>query len=195
MADDNSYSITVGALGLLIVGVLLFFVALNYFNIISLSTLYPNQLSWLPQIPTKIGCPVEKDLCSKAQALKFPGTKRYDGLGWNLPKNSEIRAVFDGKIIEQDIYRTGNNSLRIISLLSTDGRFEARYLFIPTTKLSGSEQKLYEKGVEIKNNDVITVIPAAINLQNHTDINLQFFVVDKKNKDLTITLTPKKISR
>lgn len=167
---------------LLILGVLLFFVALNYFNIISLSQLYPNQLGWLPHAQTKIGCPVEKQLCLGAQVLRYPGTKAYQGLGWNLPKDYSIKAVFDGKLIKEDI--TGPiPSLRVIRLTSNNARYGATYVFTVDRKLEGSELRKYQNGVIVKKNEIIDRIAGNYLQQlGFSKTNLQFYTIDKKKK-------------
>ncbi len=104
MADSK---FGVAGVALLVLGVILFFGTLNYFNIISLSSLYPNQFGSLPhsgaQRPTAsetnlpITCPVEKNFCNKGKDL-YEGNK-FLGIGYNLPIGKKIIASIPGTVV------------------------------------------------------------------------------------------------
>lgn len=86
------------------------FVILNYFNILSLSSLYPKQLSFLPHRPIVdkttiinkkpsklvIKCPVPKEYCDKGKEIVYQGQNL--GLGFLLPKDTVIKAAFAGEV-------------------------------------------------------------------------------------------------
>ena len=93
----------VGIFEIFFVGVvlILLFGTLNYFNILSLSALYP-QLSFLPQkkVPPTIStlhqlsCPSLKEFCQKGEGVVKDG--KYIGFGGKLASASAIFAAFDG---------------------------------------------------------------------------------------------------
>ena len=99
----NKSWLKVFALEVLFVGVvlILLFGILNYFNILSLSSLYP-QLGFLPQknmsqtISTlnKLSCPSLKEFCQKGKSIIKDG--KYIGFGGKLASASAIFAAFDG---------------------------------------------------------------------------------------------------
>ena len=99
----NKSWLKVFALEVLFVGVvlILLFGILNYFNILSLSSLYP-QLGFLPQknvsqtISTlnKLSCPSLKEFCQKGESIIKDG--KYIGFGGKLASGSTIFAAFDG---------------------------------------------------------------------------------------------------
>lgn len=139
--------------------------------------------STLPQI---ISCPVAKEFCqiSKVLELSLPGgKKKYDGLGWNLPDNSTIKAAFDGTFKEQETYGA-TPSPRLVTLTSKDGKYEARYFFTPINKLSVTEEKTFEKGVTVKSGDVLSFIPGDF-LRDYK-ANLKFIVVEKKTNKILL---------
>lgn len=92
----------------LVIGLILF--VLNYFNVISLNQLYPNQLGWLPQqersqnelgqtnqmaqLP-QISCPIKSIVCGE-QLIQ---NGKYVGLGFQLATDSEIYAAIPGTAI------------------------------------------------------------------------------------------------
>ena len=93
-----------------VLAIALFFGILNYFNIISLSTLYPNQFGslphqTLPKTPQKtpppqsitFSCPVAKEFCSSGKEI-YDG-KTFLGIGYNLPVGTKIYAAISGNII------------------------------------------------------------------------------------------------
>ena len=99
----NKSWLKVFALEVLFVGIvlILLFGILNYFNILSLSSLYP-QLGFLPQknvsqtISTlnKLSCPSLKEFCQKGESIIKDG--KYIGFGGKLASASAIFAAFDG---------------------------------------------------------------------------------------------------
>ncbi len=198
---DSTKSGLLGILGL-IVGILLIFGVLNYFNILSLSRIYPNLFGSLPhkslstaqttvpKEPVTIGCPVEENFCKNAQILYFPHTKAYQGLGWNLPKGSPIKAVFDGKLSKDDISGP-RGYFRAVLLRSNDGKYEARYIFIPNNQtISGEELKKFQAGVSVRKGDVLDQVSDKY-LQNFgfPNISLQFYIVEKM-KNVSLNLKP-----
>ena len=92
----------------------LLFSTLNYFNILPISTLWPNQLGWLPHkqysnvamkqfnnaritpIPPKLSCPSIKEFCENGKSVMKDG--KYIGFGDKLSSGSAIFAAFDGDI-------------------------------------------------------------------------------------------------
>ena len=95
----------VGIFEIFFVGVvlILLFGTLNYFNILSLSALYP-QLGFLPQnqvSPTispfnQLSCPSLKEFCQKGEGVIKDG--KYIGFGGKLASGSAIFAAFDGAL-------------------------------------------------------------------------------------------------
>jgi len=133
-----------------------------------------------PSLPKIIACPVSAELCQKGKILELSlpeGKKKYDGLGWTLPDNSAVKAAFDGSFKEQETYGA-TPSPRLVTLTSTDEKYEARYLFTPASKLSVTEERTFGKGVEVKSGDVLSIIPGTV-LRDYK-ANLKFVVVEKK---------------
>lgn len=180
---------------------------LNYFNILSLSSLYPNPFSSLPhrpfsavrtnqttvsKEPVTIGCPVEEKFCKNAQILYRPGTKAYQGLGWNLPTGSPLISVFDGELFKEDL--TGTPSVRISTLKSYNNKYEGRYIFITDQKMTKGELKKYLGGVQVKKGDFIDkVSDRYLKLFGFPQSNFQFYIVDK-TKNVTLRLKPEDLN-
>ncbi|MCL4387419.1 hypothetical protein M1307_03435 [Patescibacteria group bacterium] len=147
-----------------------------------------------PSAPKIISCPVAKELCQKAVILEFVlpnGGKKYDGLGFLLPANSAIRAPFDGTFKEQETHG-GTNSPRLITITSSNGKYEARYFFTPASPLSVTEERIFGNGIEVKNQDVLSFVPGKP-LRSYKE-NLQFFVIDKKTGK-TLQLKPEDLGK
>lgn len=89
----------------------LFFGILNYFNILSLSQIYPNLFGSLPHQPfkesvqtpqgsiqeLKLSCPVEKEFCDKG--VKVYDGNKFLGVGYKLPLGKKIFAVIPGTAV------------------------------------------------------------------------------------------------
>lgn len=87
--------------GFVAIVLILLFGILNYFNILSISELYPKYLSFLPrknvslnQSNPKIPCPSLKEFCQKGEGVMKDG--KYIGFGGKLASASAIFAAFDG---------------------------------------------------------------------------------------------------
>jgi len=137
------FSIEVGIILVLILTVFLF---LNYFNIFSLSTFYPNLFGRLPHRPIveklkviksdgpiSINCPLSEDFCDKGykSEVVIPiVNKKQSLIVWDLPKYTPIYAAFDGVLKEEVSPLSSTLSARTITIQSTNGRYQANYLFI-----------------------------------------------------------------
>lgn len=80
---------------------ILIFGILNYFNILSISELYPKYLSFLPrkivspnQSNLQLFCPSLREFCQKGEGVVKDGN--YIGFGGKLASGSAIFAAFDG---------------------------------------------------------------------------------------------------
>ncbi len=90
----------------------LFFGVLNYFNILSLSQIYPNLFGSLPQkssqktlpiskptLLTSIPCPIND--CSNGRIIATTSGKvKWYGLIYTVPPNTNVKAVFQGTVDE-----------------------------------------------------------------------------------------------
>lgn len=168
------------------------------FSVSLQSKLQPSTKPSSPLEKIIVNCPTVENLCSQAQVLKLnlPQNKqKYDGLGWKLPKDTAIKAVFDGFFKQQEIFGA-SQSARIITLTSASGRYEARYIFAPANKLSVIEQRLFENGIEVKSNDVLVIAPGIqLPRPGQTEINLQFYVIDKTANGKTVELQPEDLGK
>lgn len=92
----------------LILGVIFIFLILNYFNILSLSTLYPKYFGSLPHAPynfisrtpqeKKIPiCPVSKEFCKTGVPI-YDGSK-FLGIGYKLPIGNKIFTSIPGTAV------------------------------------------------------------------------------------------------
>jgi len=127
----------------------LVFGTLNYFNILPISKLWPNQFGFLPHkqskqesnvaiqqsnnvtpIPrTKIFCPSVKEFCEKGQGIV---KDQYVGLGYKLSSGSAIFAAFDGNLTATfSAYPVETNGQ------TTQEKFKALYLDSPNLNLRG----------------------------------------------------------
>ena len=132
----------------------LVFGTLNYFNILPISKLWPNQFGFLPHkqskqesnvaiqqsnnvtpIPrTKIFCPSVKEFCEKGEGVIKD--QKYIGLGYRLSSGSAIFAAFDGNLTStKSAYpievngKTTQENFKIVYLDNPDLRLRAIYFF------------------------------------------------------------------
>lgn len=133
-----------GILGL-ILGVLVIFFVLNYFNILSLSSLYPNlfgplphrtsknnQIASIPEITT-FTCPVDKN-CNTGEVLSLAkAIPPYYGLGYEkLETGTKLLAIIPGEIAQgMSVGKTSSNNL--ITITNKTLGLEADYSFIGTS--------------------------------------------------------------
>lgn len=122
-------------LGGILLGIGTFFLmlfVLNYFNIVSLSQVFPNQLSWLPHrgvpsgtpptpiqsgptpTPTKLSlsCPVQKEFCNTSKITKYKGDP---ALAYNIASGSSILNA--AQIKNSDDFDIFENPVRNTKLL------------------------------------------------------------------------------
>lgn len=90
-------------IGFVVVVIALILGVLNYFNIISLSQLYPDKLGFLPHQPFKesvqtpvqepifvLKCPVPLEFCNSAEKVTYKGNP---GLAYKLPDKTTINSI------------------------------------------------------------------------------------------------------
>lgn len=147
----------------------------------------------IPQ-PPSISCPVPNSLCKKGALaeLNIPdGKKVYEGIEWDLPENTAFLASFDGVFTMRDTVGA-QPVLRLISLTSLDGFYEARYFFPPANKLSPVEEEVFAKGIQVKKGSVLSILPELTAKQKVTNTtgNFKFQVIDKKNNNSYVKLSP-----
>lgn len=156
-----------------VVFVLLFFLVLNYFNILPVSSLWaPRKAQPTPTIPKltptpfRISCPSIKEFCDKGEDI-FKGQK-YFGLGYKLSSESAIFAAFDGNLTSTvSSYFENKNGVEtqkkyiIVNLANEDLNMKAIYLFrgevIKDGKVNKGEQIAISSGkkISIYNNNSI----------------------------------------
>jgi nitrate reductase NapE component len=174
----------------------IFFGILNYFNILSLSTLYPKQLGFLPTkvdqesqitstqrstnvLPVKLACPSLKEFCQKGQSVIKDGN--YIGFGGKLASASAIFAAFDGDLT---VAKTDQEKFKILYLDSPNQKARAIYFLrgqiIKKVKVSKGEQIAIANGKTISiyddNSLIFSVIigypntntPIILNKENFT---------------------------
>jgi len=146
----------------------LIFGALNYFNIFSISKLWPIQKSKSistieknnsPSTPFKLSCPTIKEFCKKGQGIV---KDQYVGLGYKLSSGSAIFAAFDGNLTATfSAYpievngKTTQQKFKILYLDNPSLNLRARYFFrgkdkdIKTGKISKGEQIAISNGKPI----------------------------------------------
>jgi len=185
-----------GIFEVLFVGVVLvlLFGILNYFNILSLSTLYPKQLGFLPQnqvSPTisslnRLSCPSLKEFCEKGQGIFKDG--QYVGLGYSLSSENAIFAAFDGNL-SIALSPTSAGALTTKKKLITayldnpDLKLRAIYLFkgsiTKTGKVNKGEQIAISNGKPIKvydnNSFIFSLIPGYPGSNTPTILNKENF--------------------
>lgn len=145
-----------------------------------------------------VRCPTSPEFCSKATTLKLAlsqNRQKNEGLGWNLPKNTPIKAAFDGTFREQTIFGASPPA-RLITLRSPLGRYEARYKYNMDNQSSGVKQNLPINERAVKTGDILATIPG-IPLTNpeYNGATLQFYIVDKTNTGKMVLLLPEDIKQ
>lgn len=194
-----------GLFEIIFVGVVLvlLFGILNYFNILSISSLWPNQFGFLPQrlnqklqpistigkaphIPFKISCPSVKAFCEKGQGIV---KDQYVGLGYILPSGTPIFAAFNGNLSTAPSPTSAGNSNTTKKILITvyldnpDLKLRAIYFFkgsiTKTGKVNKGEQIAISNGKTIKiygnNSFVFSLIPGYLGSNTPTILNKEDF--------------------
>ena len=143
---------------ILFIGIVIIFLTgiLNYFNILPLSSLFPNYLGFLPHqqskqesnvtiqqfnnvsptnnvtpaLRTKFSCPSVKEFCENAQAVIKD--QKYVGLGYKLSSGSAIFAAFDG-----DLTATFSAYPIEVNAKTTQEKFKTLYLDSPNLDIRG----------------------------------------------------------
>ena len=159
----------VGIFEIFFVGVvlILLFGTLNYFNILSLSALYP-QLGFLPQnqvSPTisplnQLSCPSLKEFCQKGEGVVKDG--KYIGFGGKLASGSTIFAAFDGVLSsttstfpkEEDNQTTQK---KFITAYLDNSELGLRGIYYFRGSISKSEKVTKGEQIGISNGKVITI--------------------------------------
>lgn len=167
MANETSKTTTYGILGIvgMFIGLAIFFVILNFFNIISLSNLYPNQFGFLPHksfpIPNPINydpipkndlsvyCPVAAYPCGGKEI--FDG-KNFIGIGFKVMEGKEIYAVISGDAIFKDSQTATKSSILDTAIIigkDKNAGYTAIYDFLGTIPNSEFRQILTGETVGI----------------------------------------------
>lgn len=144
--------------------------------------------------PPTVSCPVPDSLCKKGilAELNMPdGKKVYEGIEWDLPENTALLASFDGVFTMRDTVGA-QPVLRLISLTSLEDSYEARYFFTPANKLSPVEEEVFAKGIQVKKGAALSILPELTAKQKvaNTTGNFKFQVIDKKNNNSYVKLSP-----
>lgn len=145
---NSAKSGVLGILGL-ILGVLFIFGVLNYFNVLSLSRLYPNLFGSLPHkttfnkisnLPTPapleiktFTCPVDKDCNSGEKVSILNAIPPFYGIGYvKLSAGTKLLAIIPGDVAQgASVGKTGSNNLIVITNKILN--LEADYSFIGTS--------------------------------------------------------------
>lgn len=148
-----------GILGL-ILGVLVIFFVLNYFNILSLSALYPNKFNWLPKQTTinrnfniqkvkTLTCPVDSN-CNSGEVVYISKTiPPFYGIGYaKLPAGTKLLAMIPGSVA-QGVSIGKNNSNNIITITNKSLGIEADYSFIGTSSAFLNNKSTVEQSDQI----------------------------------------------
>lgn len=191
---NSTKSGLLGILGL-IVGVLVIFFVLNYFNILSLSTIYPNLFGSLPhktnqknttaiqQEAFAIRCPVTKQYCLLGKSIKH----YYSGLGYNLPEGTDLLSTFDGDA-KTEFGILGNEKLFNEVIIKNSNGVEAHYLFqgnVSLPKRMPTDRKNFESSV-LSQEKIASISGELLKYMYATDqINLFFYVL-KDGKSLEL---------
>ncbi len=128
-----------GLLGLLAIVAGAFFV-LNYFNVISLSLLYPKYFGSLPHATTDLklperrtlACPVDADMCKKGTAvINTKSIPTFYGVGYTdfPPKNNYFKAIMPGIVSIGATVDKNKNKEDLISIKNVSWGVEADYSF------------------------------------------------------------------
>lgn len=135
-----------------------------------------------------VSCPTPKEFCNQATDLKLslPNNKeKKEGIGWKLPENASIKAVFDGTFKQQKIHGATPAAI-LITLVSPLGRFEATYIFLTSNpKIKFPDEITVEKGDNLANIEGIPLRQPGFN-----GANLQFYILDKSVGGKMVLLSP-----
>lgn len=144
-----------------------------------------------------VRCPTPTEFCAKATTLKLSLPKniqKHDGLGWNLPQNTTIKAAFGGSFKQQQLFGATPSAI-LITITSPLGRFEAKYIFV-IDKQSDISPNLSTKEKMVKAGDILTTsagIPLTI--FGHDGATLQFYIIDKTANGRMILLQPEDLKQ
>ena len=191
--------------GIVLVLAVTILLLLNYFNILSLSSLYPNFFGFLPHQPissktstsdpnligadqiTKIQCPVETKYCLQGKKVEEgqEDAKSY-WYDWRLPSTSPILAVFDGLVQIKYVRIFDNYYANNLYVISTNGKYRAHYVFVTIEPDIEDKEKSVEIG-GVRMGDKIAEIEFPP--ENESDTNLRFGIeVIHSNKFLDLPL-------
>ena len=140
-----------GGIILGLIAFLLLLFTLNYFNILSLSTLFPEQLGFLPHriiteqtsprqkpkitTPTPapkltLSCPLPKEFCSKGKVVD---QTEFYAVYFTLPKNTPIYTAISGTLTDQPITEGRPNNEPLLYLRDTNNN-EVIYSYFGTVQ-------------------------------------------------------------
>lgn len=166
--STNIKSVLLGIISVLVlIGAV--FIALNYFDIISISKTIPF-LSFLPkqktqrvevlpktiipdrQTPSKpeiiFGCPVKKELCNRGGVLILSEKEKissFSGIVYsNLPQGEEILSVIAGDVQVKNLV---SDERTLVTITDEESGLQANYEFpIDAFKLSATSAKISKRG-------------------------------------------------
>lgn len=169
------------------------FVLFNYFNIISVSNRYPKQFGWLPHTNSKlttqllptptpftIACPVKLELCKTATVIREGD---FVGLGFTLPKGTQIKAAFSGALSDQP-KPTQRPTTEPLLYIRDDKGNEASYSYY------GTEEKMT---TFVKKGQLLGVIGDG-SFPPYPPLTGKNFVITVKSGGKLIPLDPKQFS-
>lgn len=156
-----------GAGGILagLAGFLVVVLALNYFSILPLSKLLPQQFGFLPQKDGKTGlqsfsgtgktvfsCPFGDSPCPKAEIItKSTAIKDFKGLGYkDLSKDTDILAIEGGKYNVKET-TPGASGEDVNIYITTDQKLTFGYRFKGSTDLKGKGSVVARQPIGILN--------------------------------------------
>lgn len=168
----------VGIFEIIFVGVvlILLFGILNYFNILSLSELYP-QLGFLPKkmdqtsevtstqrntnvLPIKLSCPSVPEFCQAENGIVKDGN--YIGFGSKLASGSAILAAFDGILSSTaSTFQKEENGQTVekqfVTAYLDNSEFELRAIYYFRGSIPKSGKTAKGEQIGISNGKVITI--------------------------------------
>ncbi len=173
----------IGLIGILAIVAGAFFV-LNYFNVISLSLLYPkyfgslpHQSLNLPRIGSSINilsCPIGATPCGGKQLIV---NGKYYGFGFQVPTGMTLRAVFTGTAVFKP-EKEGASHINITGKGDATG-YEAVYDYF-----GSSSDSAQFKVMDVSQDEFMNRIGNGTFDQNGT--NLIFRLLDKNGKDVEL---------
>lgn len=131
--------------------------------------------------PAEFFCPVPRKYCKTAKELKVGG--RYFGLGYNLPSNTPIYAMFDGKIRDGVIMlapQAGGGTYPVYSLTKNDKSITVTYI--------SSDIKSFVDTTSVRRKEIFKLSGNNIASSSSNLIIRAYRIIDGKSE--TIKLTP-----